>query len=147
MNDPSYTKICFIEFVSHFNSLDDNQVVRDIRKSIEDVERMNPSGTSFGSKMVREAMERRKSPAAVASRENGKKGGRPPVTIGLPRNKDEVIDFAVQNGLDVDDALKWAQINLKERKGRDKDGKLIRNWKGACYNYCKAKELKRREQA
>ena len=34
-------------------------------------------------------------------------------------------------------------MNLRERHGRDKDGKPIRNWKGAIRNYCKAMAAKR----
>lgn len=61
----------------------------------------------------------------------------------LPRNKEEVRLFAIDNGLDVDDANDWAEMNLRERHGRDKDGKPIRNWKGAILNYCKAMAAKR----
>lgn len=61
----------------------------------------------------------------------------------LPRNKEEVRLFAIDNGLDVDDANDWAEMNLRERHGRDKDGKPIRNWKGAIRNYCKAMAAKR----
>jgi hypothetical protein len=64
----------------------------------------------------------------------------------LPKTKQEVIDFAVDNGIDVDDAVEWAQINLKERKGKDKDGNPIMNWEAACKAYCAsvAKKRKRR---
>lgn len=67
--------------------------------------------------------------------------------VQLPRNKQEVVEFAIDNGLDTDDASTWAEINLKERKGKDKDGKPIMNWKGALTNYCKAMADKRREPA
>lgn len=81
--------------------------------------------------------------AYKASAENGKKGGRPPVKIPLPKNKQEVIEFAIDNKLDPDDASTWAEQNLRERLGRDKDGNPILNWKGALTNYCKAMERKR----
>lgn len=58
--------------------------------------------------------------------------------IQLPRNKAEVIAFAEDNGLDVDAALEWAEINLKERKGNDKNGEPIHNWKKACAGYCES---------
>lgn len=61
----------------------------------------------------------------------------------LPKNKQEVIDFAVASGLDVDDAVTWAQINLVERKGKDKDGNTIVNWKAMCSGYCSAMAKKR----
>jgi hypothetical protein len=81
--------------------------------------------------------------AYKASAENGKKGGRPPVKIPLPKNKQEIIEFAVDNGLDPDDASTWAEQNLKERKGKDKDGNPIMNWKGALTNYCAAMKTRR----
>lgn len=84
--------------------------------------------------------------AYKASAENGKKGGRPPVKVPLPKNKQEVINFAVDNKLDVDDAQAWAEQNLKERKGHDKWGNTFENWKGALVNYCKG-EKKKRESA
>lgn len=80
---------------------------------------------------------------------NAPKGGRTsqshsaPARPPLPRNKEEVRLFAIDNGLDVDDANDWAEMNLRERHGRDKDGKPIRNWKGAILNYCKAMAAKR----
>lgn len=58
--------------------------------------------------------------------------------IPLPKNKAEVIAFAEDNGLDVDAALEWAEINLKERKGNDKNGEPIHNWKKACAGYCES---------
>lgn len=81
--------------------------------------------------------------AYKASAENGKKGGRPPVKMPLPKTKQEVIEFAIDNGLDPDDASTWAEQNLRERHGKDKDGNPILNWKGALTNYCKAMERKR----
>lgn len=64
--------------------------------------------------------------------------------IPLPKDKAEVIAFAEDNGLDVDDALEWAEINLKERKGKDKNGEPIMNWQAALKGYCNSKELNRR---
>ncbi len=65
-------------------------------------------------------------------------------SMTLPKNKQEVIDFAVESGLDVDDAVTWAQINLSERKGKDKDGNPIVNWNAACSAYCASVEKKRK---
>ena len=74
---------------------------------------------------------------------DGKKGGRPPAKCQLPKNKQEVIEFAIDNNLDPDDASTWAEQNLRERRGRDKDGNPINNWKGALTNYCKAMKTRR----
>lgn len=74
-------------------------------------------------------------------RKNEEKG-----RIALPKSRQEVIDFALDSGLDVDDAVQWAEINLKERKGHDKDGNKIMNWKAACSAYCGTMAKKRRSK-
>jgi len=147
MTDSFWTKVPWSRFIKHFRKLTDEQVIKDIHESMDALEDDDASGDSFGAKMVAWANERRNEKAAVASRENGNLGGRPTVKIDLPRNKQEVVEFAIDNGLDTDDASTWAEINLKERKGKDKDGKPIMNWKGALTNYCKAMADKRREPA
>ena len=78
-----------------------------------------------------------------ARESQGRAGAQALAVRNLPRNKEEVRLFAIDNGLDVDDANDWAEMNLRERHGRDKDGKPIRNWKGAILNYCKAMAAKR----
>ena len=68
----------------------------------------------------------------------------PSRTCRPPRDFEEVKDFIAQNGLDYDDARLWWERNYVERNGMDKDGKPIKNWKGALVNACKAEETKRR---
>lgn len=142
-----WCRVLFKEFIRHFRKLTDEQIVEDIRKSMDDLEDMVQDSGTFGSKMVGWSVGRADEPFAKAARENGKKGGRPVSSCPLPKNKSEVIDFASDNGLDVDDASEWAEINLKERKGKDASGKPIKNWKGALVNYCKAMKEKRSESA
>lgn len=72
------------------------------------------------------------------------KAGKAPARIPAPRDKHEVMDFAEDNGLDVEDARLWYERNYVERPGCDKDGVVIRNWRGALINACKAEEMKRR---
>ena len=64
----------FDEFIQHFASLDDKQIVKDIRKSIEDLTDGNAKGKSFGAQMVKSEKERIKTnrPQRI---EAGKKGG------------------------------------------------------------------------
>ena len=67
-------KIMFDEFIQHFASLDDKQIVKDIRKSIEDLTSCNAKGKSFGALLVKSTNER----IAKTSRlrkELGRKGG------------------------------------------------------------------------
>lgn len=84
--------------------------------------------------------------AYKASAENGKKGGRPPVRIPLPKDKQEVLNFAADHGLDTFDASEWYEINIKGRGGYDKNGKPIYNWPGALTNHCKAMEANRKKR-
>lgn len=63
-----------------------------------------------------------------------------------PKSKQEVLDFAADNGLDVDDARLWYERNFIERPGCDKYGEVIRNWKGALVAACKADRERREEE-
>lgn len=96
------------------------------------------SGADFTALQCRQV-----SATADALESQGRAGAQALAVRNLPRNKEEVRLFAIDNGLDVDDANDWAEMNLRERHGRDKDGKPIRNWKGAIRNYCKAMAAKR----
>lgn len=88
-------------------------------------------------KMVEARSERAKAAAAA-------RWGPPSESIPLPKRKQEVIDFAVDKGLDLADVEQWIAMSLKERRGRDKDGKAIKNWKGALINFCQKMAGKRK---
>lgn len=77
LNDRFWAKVLFKEFIRHYRKLTAEQIVADINASMDALEDLDDTGDSFGSKMVRWSMERADEPSAVASRENGKKGGRP----------------------------------------------------------------------
>ena len=141
LNDRFWAKVMFEDFTNHYRKLDKEQVFADVVKSMDDLYERNPEGDSFGAFMVRLSLGRAEQYPKAS--DNGKKGGRPPIKTKLPKNKQEVIEFAIDNGLDCDDASTWAEQNLKERRGKDKDGNPILNWKGALTNYCKAMERKR----
>lgn len=141
LNDRFWAKVMFEDFTNHYRKLDKEQVFADVVKSMDDLYERNPEGDSFGAFMVRLSLGRAEQYPKAS--DNGKKGGRPPVRIPLPKTKQEVIEFAIDNGIDPDDASTWAEQNLKERRGKDKDGNPINNWKGALTNYCKAMERKR----
>ena len=168
-----WCRVLFKEYIKHYRKMTDEQIVRDVRQSMDDLEDLVADTDSFGSQMVRWSNERSEEPFATAARENGKKGGRPKKnsseqeearqnqrvgegslrlgghvtpsrTCRPPRDFEEVKDFIAQNGLDYDDARLWWERNYVERDGIDKDGKPIKNWKGALVNACKAEETKRR---
>ena len=88
-------------------------------------------------KMVEARSERAKAAAAA-------RWGPPSESIPLPKRKQEVIDFAQDKGLDLADVEQWIAMSLKERRGRDKDGKAIKNWKGALIKFCQKMAGKRK---
>ncbi len=138
-----WVKMEFADFCSHYLNMTQKEVFMDVKQSMADMMSGNSAGKSFGAKMVAKARERLAKLGPINS-ENGKKGADAKWNkIPLPKNKQEVIEFACDNGLDPDDASTWAEQNLKERRGKDKDGNPILNWKGALTNYCKAMERKR----
>lgn len=171
LKDRFWAKVLFSQFIKHYRKMTPEQKVADIDASMDALEELDDTGDSFGAKMVRWSMERvNQYPKAS---ENGKKGGRPKKnsseqeearqnqrggegslrlgghvtpsrTCRPPRDFEEVKDFIAQNGLDYDDARLWWERNYVERDGIDKDGKPIKNWKGALVNACKAEETKRR---
>lgn len=89
-----WCRVLFKEFIKHFRKMTDEQIVRDIRQSMDDLEDLVSDTDSFGSQMVRWAIERADEPFATAARENGKKGGRPrknkDVTAGASTREGEV---------------------------------------------------------
>lgn len=206
LKDRFWAKVLFKEFIRHYRKLTDEQIVADIEESMDALEDLDDSGESFGAKMVRWSMERAEEPSAVASRENGKLGGRPrknqettadgdtredslnmrdgsdagklesgtsatTTTTPLPQiitndqataearqgrrtgddsltrvrslpmpSKDELYDFVRAEGLDEADARDWYEMTVVDRNGKDRDGKIIKNWKGACRKFCKSRK-------
>lgn len=59
--------------------------------------------------------------------------------------RQDVVDFAVQNGLDVNDACECYDATV-ERGGRDADGKAVKNWKGYVTQWCETRKESRREK-
>ena len=88
-------------------------------------------------KMISARSERAKTAAAARWRP-------PSEEIPLPKRKQDVIDFASDKGLDLADVEQWIAMSLKERRGRDKDGKAIKNWKGALIKFCQKMADKRK---
>lgn len=144
-----WARVFFTEFIRHFRKMTDEEIITDIRRSMDDLEEMNDSGDSLGSNMVRWAQERieekreQRSNAGILSGISRAMRAR---KLPPPRSFDEVADFAVKFGLDVDDARLWWQRNFVERPGCDKDGVVFDNWKGALVNACRAEDKKRRNK-
>lgn len=167
--DRYWAKVLFKEFIRHYRKLSDDEIVEDVKTSMDDLDDLNDQGTSFGSKMVRWSFERANTPSAEASRANGSKGGRPrngngsgdgtgatpghtvntttqsatasnrsPPSRrggGFPTDKAVVTEWALDNGLDPDDAGECWEATT-ERGGRDADGNPVRDWKGFVFRWC-----------
>ena len=91
-NDIFWCRVFFKAFIKHFRKMSDEEIVKDIRQSMDDLEDLVGDTDTFGSQMVRWANGRADAPFATAARENGKKGGRPrkdkESTAGAPTRED-----------------------------------------------------------
>ena len=79
-NDRFWAKVLFKEFIRHFRKLTDEEIIEDVKQSMDDLDDLNDSGVTFGSKMVKWSIER-KSHYPNAS-DNGSLGGRPRINAG-----------------------------------------------------------------
>jgi len=70
----NWAKIMYSDFIDHFSGLDDKQIVKDVRKSIEDLAEGNSRGKSFGAFIVKSTKERIAKVSKINT-ENGRKGG------------------------------------------------------------------------
>lgn len=155
--DIFWCKVFFKEYIKHYRKMTDEQIVKDVRQSMDDLEDLVSDTDTFGSQMVRWAQERADEPFATAARENGKKGGRPkkkkettadgspvrsyrPRKVPHPKGEYEVFDFASENGVPEWVANEFWQRFFVERDGTDTDGNNIDNWKGALINYGKSRK-------
>lgn len=143
-----WCRVLFKEFIRHFRKLNDEQIVRDIRQSMDDLEDMVDDTDTFGSQMVRWANERVEEPAAIARRENGKKGGRPRKNHSgpMPSEKEPVLDYAAERELDEADAYNCWYVTVKERGGCDADGNAITDWKAFVTRWCATADKNRKKK-
>lgn len=74
-NDRFWAKVFFRDFIKHYRKMTPEQIVDDVEKSMDDLENLEDSGTSFGAKMIRASIGRAENYPQAS--ENGKKGGRP----------------------------------------------------------------------
>lgn len=123
---------------------DDAKVAEAYRQLVYELVTGDYADGSAASRMRDEAVkmvEARSERAKLAAKA---RWGPPAESIPLPRKKQEVIDFAIDKGLDMADVEQWIAMSLKDRRGRDKDGKSIKNWKGALINFCQKMTDKRK---
>ena len=83
-NDRFWAKVFFRDFIKHYRKMTPEQIVADVEKSMDDLENLEESGTSFGAKMIRASIGRAENYPQAS--ENGKKGGRPRKTTPPEEN-------------------------------------------------------------
>ena len=66
-------------------------------------------------------------------------------TLPLPTWED-FLSFVDGEGLDYTDAREWWEMTMVDRKGHDRNGKPIGNWKVTCRRFCESKAKKRSTQ-
>lgn len=69
----------------------------------------------------------------------------PSRTLPLP-TWESFLSFVDGEGLDYSDAREWWEMTMVDRKGLDRYGKPIGNWKVTCRRFCEAKAKKRSTQ-
>ena len=107
-NDIFWCRVFFKAFIKHFRKMSDEEIVKDIRQSMDDLEDLVGDTDTFGSQMVRWANGRADEPFATAARENGKKGGRPrkdkESTAGAPTREDGEFKSGSGNAVKLESA-------------------------------------------
>lgn len=114
-----------------------------VRKFADDLLLCNfDTDDEFTRGLLMEAKERYMKRSAA-----GKLGGRPstrspairqPAATNLP-SKEQLYDFAAEQGLDETVAREWYEMTIVDRGGLDRNGDPILNWKGACKRFCTAR--------
>lgn len=171
--DRFWAKVLFKEFIRHYRKMTPEQKVADIDESMDALEELDDSGDSFGAKMVRWSMERveqypmarengkkggrprKDSSSQEDARESEQREGdtgpvdsmgrtdAPSRTLPLP-TWESFLSFVDGEGLDYSDAREWWEMTMVDRKGHDRNGKPIGNWKGALKRFCTTKTTNRR---
>lgn len=150
---PFWTKVLFKDFIKHFRKMTDNEIAKDIRESMDDLDECNGESASFGSFMVRSSIERI-SETSEARKEAGLKGAQARWSRQQPTAEQQPIvkprplkppsvqqlyDFCADNSIDEAYAREWYEM-CSDRQWKDRAMKPIENWKGALVNYVKNKQ-------
>lgn len=147
MANPFWAKVSFSDFIKHFRKMTDDQIVADIKESMDVLEDAVSDGTSFGAFLVRISQERIKLRGevnranALAGHEKAGheiKNPRPPKPQPKFPSKEELYDFCAERSLDESLAREWFEITIS-RGGKTREGTVIENWKGAVTRYVEAR--------
>ena len=89
--DRFWAKVLFRDFIRHYRKMTPEERAEDIEKSMDALEDLDETGSSFGSKMVFWATHRAENYPQAS--ENGKKGGRP------RKDKESTADATTREGV------------------------------------------------
>lgn len=119
--DIFWCKVFFKEYIKHYRKMTDEQIVKDVRQSMDDLEDLVDNTDSFGSQMVRWSIERAEQPFATAARENGKKGGRPKKNLSADGDtrEDSLNVPGSSNGVTLESATSADTGTLDSRIDKD----------------------------
>lgn len=103
------------------------------------------SSTVLSEARQSQARESRRTGTAVPELRRAAHSPAPVRTSGpMPEDRQAVIDFAVAEGLDVDDACECWYVTTQERDGLTADGKKINSWKAYIRKWCATRTQNRR---
>lgn len=91
--DRFWAKVLFRDFIRHYRKMTPEERAEDIEKSMDALEDLDETGSSFGSKMVFWATHRAENYPQAS--ENGKKGGRPrkdKESSAVATTREDVVD-------------------------------------------------------
>lgn len=91
-NGSYWARVLFKDFISHFRKLSDEQIIKDVKESMDALEEENPDKDCFGSKMVQWSNER-----IEKNRENGRLGGRPRKNQVVEKKPEQLIYGSFEN--------------------------------------------------
>ena len=74
------------------------------------------------------------------------RGAAIPAPTGTLPTTEQLYDFARVEGLDEADARDWYEMSVTDRGGLTRNGEKIKNWKGACKRFCRARLTARNRQ-
>lgn len=143
MANPYWAKVSFSDFIKHFRKMTDEQIIADVRDSMDALEDVDGTGDSFGAFMVKCSSERIQQRSEV-NRANAlaghEKHGHEIRKVQPPRlpTTEELYDFCAEKHLDDALGREWLEITLS-RGGKTREGMTIMNWKGAVTNYVAAR--------
>lgn len=152
---PQWVALPIIDFVRVVHGFGDDSVsaLEWMQKFANDLLFCNfDTNDEFAKGLLMDAKEkytRRSNAGKLGGRPSGNRDGAPrnlPKTAGALPTTQQLYDFARAEGLDEADARDWYEMSVTDRGGLTRNGEKIKNWKGACKRFCRARLTARNRQ-